>query len=248
MTGIKSDPTPDPFKPEAPPDPLRRQMHDLERSVSIRIQDLERENRRLRRIWMGTLVSVALLLGLATALVIVSARHGLPGTVADVIESREFLLRDASGAVRGSWASQPDGSSRFMFQAPNSKAGLSLSVLKGGASGITVRDSAGRSRAVLGLLPDQTVSLLFADENGTTRTVLSLVRGGASTLVFADRSGSAKVGMGVDSRGQSTLTLPDLPDNRAEAPEPEEAEPEAAPEPSPQRQPSSPTRPAAPRR
>ena len=62
---------------------------------------------------------------------------------------------------------------------------------------------------MLGLLPDQTVSLLFADENGTTRTVLSLVRGGASTLVFADRSGSAKVGMGVDARGQSTMTLPE---------------------------------------
>jgi hypothetical protein len=235
MTGVKQDASPDPFKQDPGPEPFRRQLRDLELLFTSRIEHLERENRRLRRLWMGMLVSVALLLGLATALVVVSARHGLPGTVADVIEAREFLLRDASGAVRGSWASQPDGSARFMFQAPASKAGLSLSVLKGGASGITVRDSAGRSRAVLGLLPDQTVSLLFADENGTTRTVLSLVRGGSSTLVFADRSGSAKVGMGVDSRGQSTLTLPDLPDTRTETQEPEESG-------------SSPTKPEAPRR
>jgi hypothetical protein len=206
MTGVK---------PDAQPDPLLRQMRELERGMTIRTQELERENRRLRRIWMGTLVSVALLLGLATALVIVAARHGLPGSVASVVEARQFLLRDQNGAIRGSWTAAADGSMRFLMQAPGSKAGLSLSVLEGGASGITVRDSAGRSRAVLGLLPDQTVSLLFADENGTTRTVLSLVRGGASTLVFADRSGSAKVGVGVDSRGQSTLTLPEPPESRA---------------------------------
>ena len=200
--------------PNAAPDPILRQMRELERGMTIRTGELERENRRLRRIWMGTLVAVALLLGLATALVIVAARHGLPGTGATVIEAREFLLRDQSGAIRGSWSAADDGSMRLLMQTPGSKAGLSFSVLGGGASGITVRDSAGRSRAVLGLLPDQTVSLLFADENGTTRTVLSLVRGGSSTLVFADRSGSAKVGMGVDARGQSTMTLPDVPEAR----------------------------------
>ena len=206
MTGVRPG---DPFKPEAPVDPFRRQMHELEQGLSIRIEELARENRRLRRLWTGTVITGALLLGLATALVIVSANYGLPGTVANVVEARQFLLRDATGAVRGSWSSGDKGSMRLQLQAPGSRAGLSLAVLEGGASGITVRDSAGRSRAVLGLLPDQTVSLLFADENGTTRTVLSLVRGGSSTLVFADRSGSAKVGMGVDSRGQSTLTLPE---------------------------------------
>jgi hypothetical protein len=219
VTGVKPGATPDPFKPEVTADPFRRQMHELERGLTIRIEELARENRRLRRLWMGTVVSGALLLGLATALLIVSARHGLPGTVADVIEARQFILRDASGAIRGSWATGDKGSMRLQLQAPGSKAGLSLAVLEGGASGITVRDSAGRSRAVLGLLPDQTVSLLFADENGTTRTVLSLVRGGSSTLVFADRSGNAKVGVGVDSKGQSTLTLPEPPENRADATE-----------------------------
>jgi hypothetical protein len=171
---------------------------------------------------MGTVVSGALLLGLAAALVIVSARHGLPGTEADIVEARQFLLRDGNGAIRGSWTSGDKGALRFQLQAPGSKAGLSFAVLEGGASGITVRDSAGRSRAVLGLLPDQTLSLLFADENGTTRTVLSLVPGGASTLVFADRGGSAKVGMGVDARGQSTLTLPEPPEAAVEAPTNEE--------------------------
>jgi hypothetical protein len=191
---------------------------------------------------MGTVVSVALLLGLAAALVIVSARHGLPGTIADVIEAKQFLLRDGTGAVRGSWGTTDNGSMRLQLQSPGSKAGLSLASLADGASGITVRDSAGRSRAVLGLLPDQTVSMLFADENGTTRTVLSLVRGGSSTLVFADRSGSAKVGMGVDAKGQSAVTLPEPPESQADsttATEPSPAEPPAA---APQKRPGAPRR------
>jgi hypothetical protein len=242
MTGVKPGATPDPVKPDVTADPFRRQMHELERGLTIRIEELARENRRLRSLWMGTVVSGALLLGLATALVIVSARHGLPGTIANVIEAKQFLLRDANGAIRGTWGTSENGSMRLLLQAPGSKAGLSLASLADGASGITVRDSAGRSRAVLGLLPDQTVSLLFADENGTTRTVLSLVRGGSSTLVFADRSGSAKVGMGVDSRGQSTLTLPELPESRVETPAPEDSTPSQPSAVPPQKKPAGPPR------
>jgi hypothetical protein len=227
MTGVKEG---DPFRPEVPLDPFRRQMHELERGLTIRIEEQARENRRLRRLWIGTVITGALLLGLATALVIVSANHGLPGTVADVVEARQFLLRDANGAVRGTWAASQNGAMRLSLHSPGSKGGLSLASLPDGASGITVRDSAGRSRAVLGLLPDQTVSLLLADENGTTRTVLSLVRGGSSTLVFADRSGVTKVGMGVDSRGQSTLTLPEPPESQVETLAPED-QPLAEPSP-----------------
>ena len=166
MSTLKPDTASDPFKPEVPVEPIRRQMHELESGLTLRIEELARENRRLRRLWMGTVVSGALLLGLATALVIVTAQHGLPGTIANVIEAKQFVLRDGQGNIRGSWSTSENGSMRLSLQAPKSKAGLSLAALADGASGITVRDSAGRSRAVVGLLPDQTVSLLFADENG----------------------------------------------------------------------------------
>src|SRR5215208_8537167 len=101
------------FTSDVPAEPIRRQMHELERMLTVRIEEQARENRRLRRLWMGTVVSGALLLGLAAALVIVSARHGLPGTVADVIEARQFLLRDAQGAVRGTWGSSENGALRL---------------------------------------------------------------------------------------------------------------------------------------
>ena len=143
--------------------PEQRIRHEFERGILSRVETVERENRRLRRLWVSSLISIAVLLGLATALVIVSARHGLPGTVADVIESHQFLLRDSDGMVRGAWGTLPDGTMRLSLQAPGSKAGVTLTALKSGASGLTFSDSSGRSRGVFGILPDETLSLTFGD-------------------------------------------------------------------------------------
>jgi hypothetical protein len=183
----------------------------LLRHMAERIHRLERESRRLHRLWMSTVIGLAVLLGLAAALVVVSAKHGFPGTVADVIESRQFLVRDKSGAVRGAWGAVDDGSLRLSLQAPGTRAGMTLTALKGGASGLTFSDSSGKSRVVLGLLPDETTSLTFGDRNGTTRSALGLNPEGSATLVFADRAGAMRAGLGVDSRGVGTFTVVDRP-------------------------------------
>jgi len=192
----------------------------LLRHMAERIQGLERETRRLRRLWMSTIFGLAVLLGTAAALVLVSAKHGFPGTVADVIESRQFLIRDKSGEVRGAWGAADDGSLRLSLQAAGSRAGVSLTTLQGGASGLTFTDSAGKSRGVLALLPDETMALTFGDRNGTTRSALGFNSEGSATLVFADRSGATRAGLGVDSRGVGTVTVVDRP-GAARTPEPE---------------------------
>jgi hypothetical protein len=201
--------------------PEQRIRHEFERGILSRVETVERENRRLRRLWISSLISIAVLLGLATALVIVSARHGLPGTVADVIESRQFLLRDADGMVRGAWGTLPDGTMRLSLQAPGSKAGVTLTALKSGASGLTFSDSSGRSRGVFGILPDETLSLTFGDRTGMIRSSLGLNPEGSATLVFADRSGAMRAGLGVDSRGAGTFTVVEHPGARTAEPEPE---------------------------
>jgi hypothetical protein len=208
MPDVKSEMTPE-----------QRIRHEFERDMLLRVETVERENRRLRRLWVSSLISIAVLLGLATALVIVSARHGLPGTVADVIESRQFLLRDADGMVRGAWGTLPDGTMRLALQAPGSKAGVTLTALKSGASGLTFSDSSGRSRGVFGILPDETLSLTFGDRTGMTRASLGLNPEGSATLVFADRSGAMRAGLGVDSRGAGTFSVVDRPGAQSAAPE-----------------------------
>jgi hypothetical protein len=208
-------------KPDGGNEQILKLMRELERGVHDRLVSLERESRRLHRLWMASLIGIAVMLGLATALVVVSARHGFPGTVADVIESRQFLVRDQSGVVRGAFGALPDGSLRLSLQAPASKAGITLTALKGGASGLTISDSSGRSRGVLGLLPDETLSLTFGDQNGMTRSALGLNPEGSATMVFADRSGAMRAGLGVDSRGAGTFTVVEHPDSRFVEPQPE---------------------------
>jgi len=209
MTETKAESTPATPGLPTTPEQLRRLMHELERGLVNRIQDLERETRRYRRLWIAMVIVFAIVLGLGAALVMMAGRHSLPGQVADVVEARQFQIRDEAGTVRGAWGIDQDGALRLTLLAPNSKSAVTMTVLKGGAPGLTFSDTSGRARGVLALLPDETLSLTFADKSGMTRSVLGLNPEGSATLVFADRTGATRAGLGVDSRGSGTFTLVD---------------------------------------
>ena len=236
MTEVKAD---------ANPEQLKRLMHELEKGLITRIQDLERETRRYRRLWIAMVIVLCVVLGLGAALVMMAGRHSLPGQVADVVEARQFQIRDPEGSVRGAWGIDEDGALRLTLLAPNSKAAVTMTVLKGGAPGLTFSDTSGRARGVLALLPDETLSLTFADRTGMTRSVLGLNPEGSATLVFADRTGVTRAGMGVDSRGSGTFTLMDRRgasqmESESSVPAPAQAEPAQAPDTGPASPPARP--------
>ena len=181
----------------------------LEAAVLRRMEQFERENQRLRRLGVYVLGAVGVLLGLAAAFVVVAARHGMPGFVPTVTESRRFIVRDGEGKVRATIGTNAEGSSQFMLQDEGGRERLRMSVLPDGGAGVAFVDSTGRSRMVLGLLPDQSASVVLADGGGKTRTVLNLSPNGASTILFADKGGTARAGLGVDARGVGTFTLVD---------------------------------------
>jgi hypothetical protein len=131
----------------------------------------------------------------------------MPGFVPDVVEAREFLLRDSEGRVRGAWGSDQDGAIRFVLQGDQSNTSIKLNLLADGSSGLTFTDSAGTPRLVVALLPDNTVNLVLGDQRGVARTVLGLNPNGGSTLVFADQGGTTRTGIGVDNRGRSMLSV-----------------------------------------
>ena len=127
----------------------------LEAAVLRRLEEFERENQRLRRLGIYVLGVVGALLGLAAAFVVVAARHGMPGFVPLVTESRRFVVRDTEGRVRATLGTNTEGSSQFMLQDEAGHERLRMSVLPDGGAGVAFVDSTGRSRMVLGLLPDQ---------------------------------------------------------------------------------------------
>ena len=172
-----------------------------------RLEAVERENARVRRISTFTMALLAVTLGLAAAVIYMASRRGMPGLVADVLEARSFVVRDRSGQVRGAWGFGDDGTLRLTLQNAGDRRSITLNLLADGAAGLSFSDSVGNPRVVLALLPDATGSLAFADAAGGTRTAYGINPNGSVTLVFADRSGRTRAGIGVDPRGSSMLTL-----------------------------------------
>lgn len=184
-----------------------------------RVEALEADNARLRRITTSLFIGAGVLVGLLLALVVVTARRGFPGALANVVESNSFVVKDDDGNVRGAWGMADDGSSRLVLQNAQGQGSLTLTLLPDGSPGVSFTDSAGQSRMVLGLLPDQTTTLVFADRDGRTRTVLGLAPDGSSSLAFADEDGSTRAGLGLDTRGIGTFTLAERPSGSGQ-PEP----------------------------
>ncbi len=205
-----------PEEPQAPaPDSPRAQA---ERAIPLtrRLETVERDNRRLRRLGLMMLVGVGILLGLTTAIIVVASRHGLPGTVPQVAEARKFLLRDREGRIRGVWGTNEDGAAQLQIQDNAGRTRMRFTVQPDGASGLAFVDSANSSRIVVGILPDESANVVLADQGGKTRAVLGISPNGATTLVFADRGGVTKAGIGVDTRGLGTLNLVDRPGSQPE--------------------------------
>jgi hypothetical protein len=174
-----------------------------ERALLVRLDAMEKTEERLKRQSLLNLLGLAVLLGGAAALFFFAARRGMPGSVAAVVEAREYRLRDKDGKIRGAWGFSDDGSIRFVLQNGENQRALRLNLLPDGSAGVTFADSAGGNRVVLGLLSDGTASLVFADGKGTSRSVHSFSPSGASSVIFADRDGITRSGLGVDSRGHS---------------------------------------------
>lgn len=92
---------------------------------------------------------------LFTAMIVVSALSGMAGSrlfggpvsaAANEMEAREFRLVDASGAVRGRFGIEDDGSVRLSFSDAGGQARLWTGILPDGTAMINLRDKAGQPR------------------------------------------------------------------------------------------------------
>lgn len=197
---LKNDP---PLVRERPEDEQRLAPDVILR----RLDDLEGENRRLRRLGAALLAACAVVLVVGTAMTVV-ATHGLAGGRA-AVRAQRFVLEDASGHVRGTWGVTEEGTVQLALTDSRSEPRARMSVLEDGSPGLGLVDADGHPRAALGLLADGTISLVFADPEGHSRAVLGLTAAGASSLALADGRGVTRAGLGVATGGKPTLTMDD---------------------------------------
>lgn len=173
----------------------------LGEAVVVRLAQVEREHRALRRV--NALLSVGLVASILLAVVALSYAILFRGSV-EALETSQLVLRDAEGVVRGVWQIGPDGNAVLALNDRNGVNRLRFSVLETGAPGLSLTDARGRSRVVLALLPEEGGTLVFADDQGNTRAVLGLSPTAAGSLAFLDASGATRAGVGVDEDGDAS--------------------------------------------
>ena len=137
-------------------------------SNNARMEALERDNRRLQRYGMLLVVGMAILIALVVVLVYTSR------TVATEVAAKRFVVKDASGIVRGAWGMAEDSSLRLIFQDAAGRPRVRISLLNDGSAGISLADSLGRARAAFALETAEGSSIVFADASGRTRSVLGV--------------------------------------------------------------------------
>jgi hypothetical protein len=108
--------------------------------LARRLDRLERENQRLKR--LGALA----LIGLA-ALVIMGQATSAP--VANTIEAERFILRDASGNARASLGVRPDGTAALALADDTHQERAVFTVTAQGLAAVELSERSGRLRAGL---------------------------------------------------------------------------------------------------
>lgn len=148
------------------PESFSAQMGD---ALVARLARLEMQHTTARRI--NIILMFGMVAALAASLLALRASAFFGGGER-VFVGNGVVLRDANGVTRGTWEVGDDGMSMLQLHDRNSVPRIKLSVLDTGDPGVALTDARGRTRIVLGLLPDQGGTLAFADDVGDRKSVV----------------------------------------------------------------------------
>jgi hypothetical protein len=186
-------------------------MREIEDRLRARLNAVERETESLRsraRFYGFALTATLALLAIVAVYPDILATAGIR-SAKERLEVRHLVLLGPDGARRGEWAVDGEGNARLNLLDRQGRPRLSLSVLDGGFPGMSLSNSEGQRRAVLGLLSDETSSLVFADGTMPRAVIGYDAPKDAASLVLSDADGVPRVGMGLEGTGQGSVILPE---------------------------------------
>jgi hypothetical protein len=162
--------------------------------LAQRLAVLEREhrnltavNRRMKK--LGTAVIIAFTAVFAMGL-------KLPGHKKHkVVEAENFIIRDASGNIRGALGIADDGSVGLNMNDSKGNTRISLDIATNDTPGLDFYDAAGHARAMMALGLDGGPGLGFYDEAGKLRTSLDVASPVSPGLGFYDATGKGTFGV-----------------------------------------------------
>jgi hypothetical protein len=198
-------------------------------TVPVRLDRLEREGRRWRRVALGSWLALAALLLLGQA----PARTPRLASPARTIEAERFVLRDARGRAGATLGWDADDTPRLALLDPAGRPRAVLAIGAGGAPGLTLFDTDGVTvRAALVVGPDGAPGFALFDPAGKPRLAAALfhrssaartgAREPAPALVAYDAAGVVRATFGIrgtdaglelaDARGTARTILRVQPD------------------------------------
>lgn len=141
-------------------------MTDAIRDLSAAIQQLEDQNRRLKRWGLAAMTVVCLALG-ATALALKTVSDTLQSSA---VTAEEFVVRSASGRPRASLGMSASDRDMVTLKMMDEQGGVHivLQVTGGGLPGVTCAGSEGRGAVMLGVDLDDRPWLDLRDVRGAS--------------------------------------------------------------------------------
>jgi hypothetical protein len=183
-------------------------------ALTVRLDRLERESRRWRRVALGSWLGIAALLLLGQS----PSRGANP---ARTVEAERFVLRDSRGHAGATLGWEADDTPRLALHDPGGQPRVVLTVGAGGAPGLTLLDSDGATvRAAFVVGPDGAPGFALFDPAGKPRLAAALFHaasrgrptGGrepAPAVVAYDAAGVMRLTFGLRGADAAGLELAD---------------------------------------
>lgn len=153
--------------------------------LELQQASLQRSNKHLR------MMTGALLL-LCGALITMGQTSS---AVPDTLQAQQFLLRDASGKLRGAMGVTSDGAVGLNFSDPSGRTRLTVDLAANGTPGVDLYDQDGKVRATMALGDDGLPGIGLYGPNGHLRTSLDVPVGKTPGLAFYKDDGKPAWGV-----------------------------------------------------
>lgn len=151
-------------------------------TVEQRLDQLERENRRLKLAGI-----VVVVLGGAALL------WALSQLVGRTVEARRFILRDSGGEKRAEITIGSEGKAGLWLYDKTGKFRATFTVTATGAPDIILYDENGRNRAEFGLLPDNSPGIALSEPGGIASVGILVTQDGLPHFTLTDKTGKLLV-------------------------------------------------------
>ena len=143
--------------------------------LTQRLELLERENRRMKRLGSLALAGLSLV-----------ALIGATSTGGRTVDAQHFVVKNAEGKVVAELGLRPDGMPKLELIGTGGKSRVVLSPLPEGAAALAISSSDGKSLAV-STIGNGAMGLTLFDKNSHPRVELSVQPDGTPRLALLDK-------------------------------------------------------------